>query len=386
MSHTLPFLSLASPGIDDLPSQIYFLRGLTHFVRAFKRRSFRRFSVLVPPLLSLFIASLLTLVFGPSAGAAKGGDILAEMEGAAIDAQAVEGALATQLAKLEEQIYELKRKKLEEMIAETLLRQEAQRRGIPLEELLNAEVTAKAGLVMEQEVESFYQQNRAKLRGGEKAVRERIRSSLQAQRTAAQREAFLRQLRAEHRVVVHLQPPRPLKVVVTGREGAAVKGPPGAPVVIVAFSDFQCPYSRKALNELEKVLTAYPAEVQLVYRHFPIDRLHLQARLAAQAAECAVAEGRFWDYHDRLFDQTDLSSTQQLKELALELSLDLPTFERCLNEEWARTRVAQDVEAGTRAGVSGTPTFFINGRLLVGVHPFEAFKTIIEQELAALRQ
>jgi protein-disulfide isomerase len=336
------------------------------------------------------VGFIITLAFGmvswPSLPEPEAGAALAEVEGEVIGVQAVEGALAAQLATLEEQIYELKRKKLEEMIAETLLRQEAQRRGISLEELLTTEVTVKAGLVTEQEVESFYQQNRTRLRGGEKAVLERIRSSLQAQRAAAQREAFLRQLRAERRVLVHLQPPRAIKVVVTEREGAAVKGPPVAPVVIVAFSDFQCSYSRKALSELEKVQTAYPGEVQLVYRHFPIDSLHPQARLAAQAAECAAAEGRFWDYHDRLFDQTDLSSMQQLKDLALGLRLDLPTFERCLSEEWARTRVTQDVEAGTRAGVSGTPTFFINGRLLVGAQPIEAFQTIIDQELAALRR
>jgi protein-disulfide isomerase len=332
---------------------------------------------------TLFLGA--TILLGALAGAAEREDLLAEIDGEAIRTQDVEQALGLQLGKINEQIYELKRKKLEELIVEKLLSQEAEKRGFSVQQLIEAEVTSKVGQVTEAEVDNFYEQSKAKLRGEEKAVRERIKSSLQAQRTAAQKEAFLRQLRAERRVIVHLQPSGPIKIAVTTREGAPTKGLSQAPVVIVEFSDFQCPYCRKALSELEKVLTAYPKEVRLVYRHFPIDRLHPQARLAAQAAECAGAKGRFWEYHDRLFNQADLS-LQKLKELAQGLGLDLASFEQCLTNEWTRTRVAQDVEAGTRAGVSGTPTFFINGRRLVGAQPFEAFKTVIEEELAVLRR
>ncbi len=332
---------------------------------------------------TLFLVAALLL--GVLVRAEVGKDVIAEVEGEAITAQAVEDALAAQLANLEEQIYKLKREKLEELIAETLLRQEANRRGISIQELLDVEVASKVGRLTEQEVDNFYQQRRAGFRGPEKEVRERIRRELNAQRAAAQKEAFVRQLRAERRVVVHLQPPAPIRVAIDSREGAALKGLPTAPVLIVEFSDFQCPYCRKALNELEKVRAAYPKEVKLVYRHFPIDRLHPQARLAAQAAECAGTEGRFWEYHDLLFGQADLSE-QKLKELALGLKLNLPAFEQCLSGEWARTRVAQDVAAGTRAGVSGTPTFFINGRLLVGAQPFDVFKGIIEEELATHRR
>jgi len=347
----------------------------------FQGKTIRVFHTPSSPALFLVAALLL----GTSVGAAGGGDVLAEVEGEAITAQAAEAALAAQLANLEEQIYKLKLEKLEEMIAETLLRQEAKKRGISIQELLGVEVASKVARLTEQEVDNFYQQRKAGLRGPEKEVRERIRSELNAQRAAAQKEAFVRQLRAERRVVVHLQRPAPIRVAVDGREGAALKGFPMAPVLIVEFSNFQCPYCRKALNELEKVRAAYPKEVKLVYRHFPIDRLHPLARLAAQAAECAGAEGHFWEYHDLLFSQADLSE-QKLKELALGLKLGLQAFEQCLSGEWARARVAQDVEAGARAGVSGTPTFFINGRLVVGAQSFDVFKRIIEEELAMYRR
>lgn len=338
-------------------------------------------SPLLAKLLLLLMASVGALVGGPLARAAEQESLLAEIDGEGIRAQELEQALGLQLPQLYEQIYALKRKKLDELIVEKLLRQEAAKRGLSIHQLLDAEVTSKVGQVTEQEVESLFQQTKGKFRGPEKGIRERLRSELLTQRTTAQKEAFIRRLRAERRVVVHLQPPTPLRVAVDGRDGAAVKGVPEVRVVIVEFSDFQCPYCRKTLSELEKVRTAYPKEVQLLYRHFPIDRLHPQARLAAQAAECAGAEGRFWEYHDRLFDQVDLSPPK-LRELAEGLQLDVSTFERCLSGEWARTRVAQDVEAGTRVGVSGTPTFFINGRRLVGAQSFEAFQAIIEQELA----
>jgi protein-disulfide isomerase len=312
-------------------------------------------------------------------------DVLAEVEGEEIRAQDLEEALAVPLAKLEEQIYDLKRKKLEEMIGEKLLAREASRRAISVQQLLDAEVTSKVGVVTGQEVDTFYQQNRGRLQGDEKSLKERIRSYLQSQRIDAQREAFVSQLRSQRRVVVRLAPPKPIRVAVEGRDGAAVKGPAEAKLVIVEFSDFQCPFCRRVLPDLYKLLEAYSKDVKLVFRHFPLDAIHPQARLAAEAAECAGTKGRFWEYHDHLFAQSDLS-LPRLKELAKGLNLDVAAFEQCLNDEAVKARVAQDVEAGTRAGVTGTPTFFINGRPLVGAQPFDSFKSVIEQELASLRK
>jgi protein-disulfide isomerase len=329
--------------------------------------------------------SLVLLLLGALPVAAEQGDIVAEVGSEAIKAGELEGDLALQLGKLHEQIYELKRKKLEELIADSLLRQEAENRGVTVQALLDAEVAAKVAPVTEREFESLYQQKKNMFRGPEKKIREQLESEILAQRTAARKETFIQQLRAERGVVVHLQPPSLVRVAIDGGDKAAFKGFPEAPVVIIEFADFQCPFCRKALSALEKVRAAYPKQVRLVYRHFPIDVLHPQARLAAQAAECAGAQGRFWEYHDRLFTNVDLFPAQ-LRELAKGLNLDVAAFEECLNGEWARGKVAQDVEAGNRAGVSGTPTFFINGRQLVGAQPFDAFRGIIEQELAGYRR
>lgn len=332
-------------------------------------------------LLAVLLGTVLLLL--PESGAAAGGRVLAEVDGEAITAEAVDRAVALPLAEFQGQLYELKRRKLEELISETLLRREAARRRVSVPELLDAEVTAKTGPVTDQEIETFYRENRARLSGDDKAVRERIRSFLQAQRLAAEREAFLQKLRSQSHVVVRLNRPPPVRVAVDPREGAAVKGPPGAPVAVVEFSDFQCPFCKKALAELERVLAAYPTQVRLIYRHLPLEGIHPQARGAAEAAECASTQGRFWEYHDRIFAEPEDLSPAKLRRLAEEVRLNLEDFEQCLTQGQTRAAVAQDTAVATRLGLTGTPTFFINGRPIQGAQPFQAFRAIIDEELLA---
>ncbi len=175
------------------------------------------------------------------------GEPLAEVDGEAIAAEEVEKAIAAQLSKLEEQIYNLKRQKLEALIAERLLTQEAAKRGTTIQALLDAEVTTKVALVTEQEIETFYQANKARLKGDEATVREQIRAHLQKQKLAAQREAFVQSLRSQATVVVHLNAPAVFRAEVSV-DGAPFKGSGTAPVTIVEFSDFHCPFCKRVLQ------------------------------------------------------------------------------------------------------------------------------------------
>ena len=336
---------------------------------------------------SLFaVPALLSALTAP----AVSGEVLAEVGGRAITADEVDAALAPQLGVLYQQIDQLKRTKLQELIAQELLAQEAARRGISISALLDQEVAGKTARVTDEEVDAQYREKKDVLRGSERVVRDRIRKTMQVQRQAARREALLRELRDERRVIVHLHGAAPTdaapaaRMTVPTREGAAVRGAPGGRIVIVEFSDFQCPFCRSAVDHVNRVLAAYPQDVQLVYRHFPLDALHPMARLAAQASECAGAAGRFWAYHDRLFAETTFSA-QRLTDIARDVGIDVGGFERCLDGDWARGRVVEDVEAGRRVGVSGTPTFFVNGRRLVGAQSYDAFKRVIDQELTVLQ-
>lgn len=333
-------------------------------------------------LVLLAVGALLCLRFEGGLQAAESADILGEVDGEAISAQAVEGPLAVELTELQQQIYEAKRKKLDELIGEALLKREAAKRGASVEKLLDEEVKAKAAGVTDQDVENFYRENKARLKGDEKALAGKIRGYLQSQKLQARRDQFIEELRSQHRVVVHLKPPPAIRIAVPAREGAPVRGPADAPVTIIEFSDFQCPFCRQSVGVVKNVLTAYPKEVKLIFRNFPLENIHPQAREAAEAAECAAAQGRFWEYHDRLFAETDLS-VANLKTTAEKLGLNFPNFEQCLSEQSFNTKIAGDLETGLNIGVRATPTFFINGRPLLGAQPFDRFKEIIEEEISA---
>lgn len=328
---------------------------------------------------------LTILGFPGQAQTATKSDPLAEVDGVSITAGEVEKALAPALAALQEKLYDLKREQLEALIGERLLIREAAKRGLTVPALLNAEVTAKVGVVTEQEIESFYQANRERLEGDEATVRDRIRAYLQNQKLAAKRDAFLQSLRAQAKVVVHLKPPPVFRASVPV-DGAPFKGPVKAPVTIVEFQDFHCSYCRQIQATLTELLARYGGMLKVVYRDFPIDSLHPQARKAHEAARCANEQGKFWAYHDLLYKNAPKASAEQLTDFAREAGLDIQAFQQCLGNAKYRAAVQKDIDDGLRLGVSGTPAFFVNGRLLPGAQPLEKFVTLIEDELARVAQ
>jgi protein-disulfide isomerase len=324
---------------------------------------------------------LIFMSLGLPATLRAAGDTLAEVDGVAITSEEVEKTLASQLSKLEEQIYNLKRQRVDALINEKLLAKEAAKRGISVPALLDAEVTSKVGLVTEQEIEKFYQENRTQLKGEETNLREQLRGHLQNQKLATKREEFLKSLRAQAKVVVNLKPPPVLRVEVSV-DGAPFKGPAKAPVTIVEFSDFHCPFCRRVIPTLAQLEAKYGEKIKLVFRDFPIESLHPGATKAHEAARCANEQNKFWAYHDKLFAAPPKNSPETFKELAKEIGLNANAFETCLNSGKFQAAIKEDIAEGSRIGVSGTPAFFINGRLLSGAQPLEAFARLIDDELA----
>jgi protein-disulfide isomerase len=158
------------------------------------------------------------------------------------------------------------------------------------------------------------------------------------------------------------------------------QGPSNAPIVMIEFSDFQCPFCQRAEPTVEQVLKTYGNKIRFVYRHFPLPN-HPNARPAAEAAACADEQGRFWQYHKELFGNSSKLSNDDLKSHAARAGLDQKRFADCLDGGKLKARVDADIEEAEAAGVSGTPAFFINGRPLDGAQPFSAFKQIIDEEL-----
>lgn len=328
----------------------------------------------------VFWLLLLSLALGfPAAAAAE--EPLAEVDGVKIDAAEVDKALAAQLTRLYEQIYDLKRDKVQELVDAKLLEKEAAKRGLSTTALLDAEVTAKTGLVTEQEIDTFYQTHKDRLTGEKSKLRERIRAYLQNQKLQNRRETFLRTLRSAAKIVIHLKPPPVLRVDVKV-DGAPFKGKADAPVTIVEFSDFHCPFCKRVLPTLKQIESRYGDKVRLVFRDFPIETLHPGARQGHEAARCAKEQGKFWPYHDKLFANAPKTSPEDLKGYAKEVGLDVSSFEKCFKSGKYRQAVQQDIEAGKKAGVTGTPAFFINGRLVTGAQPLNVFARVIDDELA----
>jgi protein-disulfide isomerase len=335
------------------------------------------------PSLGIFML-VLALASPVAAETAAKSEPLAEVNGQAITADEVERAIGAPLRKLEEQVFALKRQKLDALITEQLVTREATKRGLSVQALLDSEVAAKAGSVSDEEIENRYQAQKAQLKGDEARGREQIKSQLQAQRLAARRQAFLESLRSQAQVVVYLKPPPVFRAEVS-TEGAPFRGPATAPVTIVEFQDFHCPFCERVQPTLAQVVGRYGERIKLVYRDFPIDELHPQARKAHEAARCANDQGKFWPYHDVLFARPKQAGPEDLKTYAREAGLDVESFERCVTARTYQAAVQKDVDEGIRAGVTGTPTFFINGRLVSGALPLESFARLIDDELARAR-
>jgi protein-disulfide isomerase len=153
-----------------------------------------------------------------------------------------------------------------------------------------------------------------------------------------------------------------------------------ATVEIVEFSDFQCPFCARTVPTVKQILDEYGNQVKIVYKDFPLS-FHQNAQKAAEVAECADDQGSFWEYHDVLFANQASLDTTSLKKYAQDLGLDTGQFNECLDSGKHTQEVLEDFNEGRSLGISGTPTFFINGRKLVGAQPFSAFKAIIDQEL-----
>jgi len=167
---------------------------------------------------------------------------------------------------------------------------------------------------------------------------------------------------------------------VVKQTGDNVKGSVNAKVTIIEYSDFQCPFCGRAAPTVKQVLAAYPNDVKLVYRHFPLPS-HSQAQKAAEASECAAQQGNFWEYHDKLFENQDALYVPMLKDYASQIGLNTTDFNLCLDSGAMYDKVQANKKEGEAAGVTGTPAFFVNGKLISGAVPYSQIKQVIDAEL-----
>ena len=315
---------------------------------------------------------------GKSAAAPAGGTIAAKIGDRTITLQEVDEKAAANLMRVRQQEYEVRQQTLETLINEELLTREAKAKGVTREKLKETEIDNKVPAVSPAEVDAYYEQNKSRMGGQTKeALAPQIAAMLGAPKRQGVEGDYYKALRAKYNVTTLLEPPR----VAVAADDDPARGPATAKVTIVEFSDYQCPYCSRAETVVDEVMKKYEGRVRLVYRDYPLPN-HPNAEIAAMASECADDQGKFWEMHKAMFGNQSKLAAADLVSTAANVGIDQDKFKGCLDSGKYRTEVQKDFQDGQKAGVSGTPTFFINGVMMLGARSVDSFSEIIDRELA----
>jgi protein-disulfide isomerase len=280
-----------------------------------------------------------------------------------------------------QKVYDGRRGALDEIIADMVIAQAAKAKNMSPEAYIDAEVEKRVRKVADTDVASFYQANASQMQGRTlEQMAPAITRFLTEQAEAAAKLALVNELRKSGPPVrIMLDPPRAaLSLDASDRS----IGNAAAPVTIVEFSDFQCPYCLRAMPTLKQLREAYGSKVRLVWKDFPLTQIHPQAFKAAEAGRCAAEQGKFWEYHDKLFGNQQALQPDFLKQYAKDVGMDAAKFDSCLDSSKYAEQVRDSIAAGARLGVNSTPTIYINGRILEGAQPYDNYATVIDEELA----
>jgi len=265
--------------------------------------------------------------------------------------------------------FDLKRQTLESMTDDYLIQQAAQHDKLSVDDYLKKEYSGKSG-VTDAEAKAFYDKNKS----AGTAPYDKIKPQLMAMMN---RQALLERLRKTEPVKIMLEPKR----VVVDSGGHPTLGAKDAPVTIVEFTDFQCPYCKATQATLKDLRDKYGDKIRLVHMDFPLP-FHSHAMDAANAARCANDQGKFWEFHDALFANQSKLAPADLKATAKSLGMNSAEFDACLDKAKYDSQIKADQAAGEKLGVDGTPAFFIDGRPLTGAQPPPKFEELIDDELA----
>jgi len=316
----------------------------------------------------------------PPASTADRARVLAVVNNKNITMGDIENSLRPLIFNVQEQVYALRKQDLELKINDTLLSQEAQKKGVTTRALLDTEVTAKVPRVTDAEAQTFYDQNKDRISGEFAQTKAQIIQYLQERKENEATLAFAAQLRKAATVQTNLTAPEsPSFEIAT--DDQPVKGTANASVTIVEFTDFECPSCARQHPVLERIMSEFGDRVRLVVRDFPLSQ-HPNARKAAEAAEAAREQGKYWEYAGVLFRNQSALGVDKLRQYATELGLDRARFDASLDSGKFAEKVQRDVIDGHKLGVNGTPALFINGKR-VSDHSYENVKSVIE---AALKQ
>lgn len=313
--------------------------------------------------------------------------VVATWEGGSLTYGEVKGDIRGEIVRLEAEYlsnrYETEYAAVEERVNAALLEAEAKKRGLAdAMALLKEEVEAKAAAPTEAEVKELYDANARRMRGKTlEEVRPDVEAAVRQRKQGERYQVYIEELRKKYGANVTLPFPDLPRFEVSADDDP-FQGPAAAPVTIVQFAEFQCPFCGKAREALDQVLKDYPDQVRIVFRDFPLG-FHGRAIPAAVAANCAADQGKYWEVHDKLMANQQALEEADLERVARDVGLDIQKWKTCRDDPAREAEIRKDMADGQAVGVSGTPAFFINGIMLSGAQPYEKFKAVIDRELAA---
>ena len=331
-------------------------------------------TVLCPFLVMLILSLTPTLVSAQSAAASGKDSVIAEVDGSKLTLGDLDQKEGSKLLQARYEYYEAQRKALDDLIDQRLLEEQARKEHITVDQLLDREVNSKA------KVEPTDDQLRVYYEGVDtdqpyEAVKDKIAQHIREVRASRAKANYLKQLRSQANIMIALQPPR----ADVDLANATFKGSPSAQVVLVEFADYQCPYCQKIHPDLDKLKQEFGDKLSIAFKDYPLP-MHQFAQKAAEAARCAGTQGKFWEYHDMLFTEKKLE-VPALKEQARALHLDGAQFDKCLDSGQEAAAVQKDLNEGKKLGLSGTPSFFVNGHYFSGAVSYTTLRDMVHQQM-----
>ena len=325
--------------------------------------------------LSAGIASAAEIARTPSAAE----PVIAEVDGVKLTRADLERKNPARLFQARNAYYEAERKAIDEFIDEYLLERQAKKEGVSIAELLERHVNSKiAGDPSEDALRVYYEG--VDTNESFEAVRPKIVEHLRGRRAARVKAAYMKSLRSEAAIALRVDAPR----VQISLQDTPIRGSQSAPVTLVEYADYECPYCQQIAPVLARLSEEYADRLAFAYKDVPLP-MHTNAQKASEAAHCAGNQGKYWQYHDLLFASKQLDAAR-LTEHAQTLRLDTEAFNKCLESGEKSALVKAQLAEAQTLGLSGTPSFFINGRFFSGMLPYEKLKEIVEEELVRAGQ
>jgi protein-disulfide isomerase len=316
----------------------------------------------------------------PPATDADRARVVANVGGRQVTAGELEEDLRPLIAQTQEQVYLLRKNDVDQRVNDILLSQEAQKRGVTERALLESEIVSKVPVVTEAQAQDFYNKNKERLGASPfTEMKYQIIEFMQSEEQRKLESALVGRLRNAATVQTFITPP-PAPVYAIAVDDQPMKGNPAAAVTLVEFTDYQCPNCAAVHPIVERLVTEFGDRVRFVVRDFPLNSIHADAQKAAEAAEAAREQGKYWDFTAILFRNQSSLKPAQLKQYAQVLGLDVAKFGAALDSGRFADKVQRDVNDGERIGVRGTPTFFVNGKRTTDVS-YEALKAALEAAL-----